>query len=65
MCYISIALFGQTSMAHKQLVHSISCEKMFYLYVYILKLADEFLQISQEDFLLLKASLGCCSIVKE
>lgn len=48
-------------MAHQQMVHSFSCKKVFYLYVYVLKLIDEFLKISQEYLLLLKKTLGCCS----
>lgn len=48
-------------MVHEQVVYSMPCEKMFHLYVYILKLAGGFLKIYQEDLLLLKEILGCCS----
>ena len=60
--HLHSTFWSKTLLAHKQLVHRISCEKIFYLQVYILKLVDEFLKISQKALSLLKEILGCCSI---
>lgn len=51
-------------MAHEQVVHSMASEKMFSLYVFILKLMDGFLITYHKDLLLLKEILECCSITR-
>lgn len=52
-------------MAHEHKVHSMLSEKIFSLYVFILKLIDGLLIIHWEDSLLLKEILECCSTTRQ